>query len=580
MANPPRPNFSVPGAIGYECKHAVYSEALDGSMHDLLTIKEKVHFPDGRTENRLSFWGDYQKKFWVAKPHIRKTHKDKKEWEDIKNCDAFSSTQINLPRRIVQALGYGDPSKGYRSLADSPYLYGADISTPCLLKANYMTQWPEARSKNDIAVLDLETNVNTEEEYPITAQLTFRDKAILAVDKNWYGPSADAVAELRGAMKQKLYDDPIIGPRISKRLKLEDIEIVMGDGPVEIIKAVFKRAHEWMPDIIEIWNQNFDIPKILKTLEDFGVDPKDVLCDPRVPRNFRRCEYEQGASRKKAASGREISINPAEQWHTLRVTASFYVICGMCGYKRVRLAGGNDFSYGLDDVMKREVGEGLGKVRHESDLLNGVVEGSLKWHDVMQTFHRAVYAGAYALWDCISTEILDETINDCSTMISTLCGWSEYSNYNRQPTMLVNDLHFFVLKKGRVIGTGGKSVKTELDEETLDLTGWIVSLASYMIVDNGLALFKDLPELRSMIRAHVADLDVKSAYPYGGIIMNISRETTLGELCAIEGVTEAVQRRSGINLMSATTNGVEICTDIYKLPQMDDLLQSFLEDHQ
>lgn len=576
MRNPPKPDFNVPGAIGYECKHAIYSPARDGSPHDLLTIKEKIHFPDGRTENRLSFWGNYKRRIWVTKKAYQ-THTDKKEWEDMKKCDVFTTTQIEMPNRVVQALGYGDPSHGMRRLSSSQYLYGADVSTPCLLKANYMTQWPNARSKNDVAVLDLETNVNTEDEFPITAQLTFRDKAILAVDKSWYGEHADAANEIRRAIEFKLFQDETIGPRIRERLKLEDIEIVMCDGPVECIKAVFDRAHEWQPDILAIWNQNFDIPKIMRCLAHFGVDPIDVLCDPRVPRKFRRCEYEQGASRKKAASGREIGINPAEQWHTLYLTAGFYVLCAMCTYKRVRLAGGNDFSYGLDDVLKRECKPPLGKLRHESDMLSGVVEGGFKWHDIMQTYFRDVYC-AYALWDCVSTEILDETTNDLGTMVSTLCGWSEYSNYNRQPTMLVNDLHFFVINKGKVIGTGGKTVKTDMDEETLDLTGWIVSLASYLIVDNGLPVFKGLDHIRSMIRAHVADLDVKSAYPYGVIIMNISRETTLGELCGIEGVTEVVQRRTGINLMSATTNGVELCTDIYKLPQMHDLLASFKAD--
>lgn len=497
----PKPNYNVEGAIGYECKHAIYSTARDGSPNDLLTIKEKVHMADGTIVPRLSFYGNYQRKFWVTKKAYQ-NHTDKKEWEDIKKCDVFSTTQVELNKRIVQALGYGNPKHGLKKLADSQYLYGADVSTPCLMKANYMRQWPEARSKNDVAVLDIETNVSTEEQYPITVQLTFRDRAILAVDKHWYGPSVDAVAEIRAAMDQYLFQDDTIGPRIRPRMRVADIEIVMCDGPVECIRRVFERAHQWMPDVIEIWNQNFDIPRMLKTVKDFGVDPTEIFCDPRVPRRYRRCEYEEGATRKKAASGREIGINPAEQWHTLRCTASFYVLCGMCTYKRVRLAGGNDFSYGLDDVLSRHCD--LGKLRFEREELNGVVEGRLNWHEIMQSQFRKEYC-AYAIWDCVSTEILDETTQDIAMMISVLCGWSEYSNYNRQPTMLVNDLHFFALKNNRVIATGSKTVTTELDEETLDLTGWIVMLPAYMLAENGLPLFKDMDDLRSMVRAHIAD---------------------------------------------------------------------------
>lgn len=568
MANPPRPQFDVPGAVGYECKHVVYSTAADGSPHDLLTIKEVVHFEDGTTKPRLSFYGDYKRNFWVTKP-IYRNHTDKKEWEYVKKCDVYSTTQVELTKRIVQALGFGDPTRGLKQLAASQYLYGADISTPCLMKANYMNQWPLARSKNSVAVFDCETNMNDDKEYPIITTLSMKEKAIIAVDSNWYGPSADAKSEIYQSIHKYLEE------HITKRNI--NVEVVMCDGPVEIIRVAFERAHEWMPDIVEIWNQNFDIPKMLNTLRDFGVDPRDIFCDPSVPRKFRRCEYEEGATRKKAASGREIGINPAEQWHTLRCTASFYVLCGMCAYKRVRLAGGNDFSYGLDDVLARHCD--LGKLRFKEAESSTILEGGKAWHELMQSTFRKEYC-AYALFDSIGTEILDEKINDLSTMVSTLCGWSEYSNYNRQPTMLVNDLHFFALARGQVIGTGGKTVSTELDDETLDLTGWIVSLASYLIVNNGLPAFKGIDDLFSMIRAHVADLDVKSAYPFGGIIMNISRETTEGELCGIEGISEATQRRSGINLMSATTNAVEICTDIYGLPQMHTLYTEFVTEHQ
>lgn len=567
---PPRPKLDVPGVIGYECKHAIYSTAIDGSPHDLLTIKEILHYEDGRQEPRLSFYGDFEKTFMVTKPDYR-NHTDKKEWELQKRCDKFKSTQVELPRRIAQALGRPIGTK-IRQLASSQYLYGSDISTPTLLKAGYMQKWPNARSKNRVAVLDLETDVNTEEEYPITGQLTFKDKAILAVDKNWYGPSADPVKEIQASLHKH---EPLASFIKSRNI---NVEVVMCDGPVEIIKQIFDRAHKWMPDIIAIWNQNFDIPKILNTLKDFGYDPKDILCDPRVPRNYRRCEYEQGIERKKAASGRETTVDPAMQWHTLHLTASFYVLCAMCTYRRVRIAGGNAFSYGLDAVLDKEVD--LGKLRVSGLAhLDGVLESSLKWHDVMQTYYRDIYC-SYALWDCVGTEILDETTNDLSTMISTLCGWSEYSEYHRQPVMLCNDLHFFVQQKGLVIGTASSSVATELDDETMDLTGWIVALPSYMIDDRGIPLFKNAPELKSTAYGHVWDLDVSSSYPNGIVAMSISKETTEIELCAVEGVSEEVMRRAGINMMSATVNAVEIATDMYGLPQMDEMLASFLEDEE
>lgn len=70
-------------------------------------------------------------------------------------------------------------------------------------------------------------------------------------------------------------------------------------------------------------------------------------------------------------------------------------------------------------------------------------------------------------------------------------------------------------------------------------------------------------------------LDVKSAYPYGEIIANISRETTILELCRIENVSEKDRRIIGLNLTGGDTNAVEYMTRAHGAPELHQLLEAF-----
>ena len=118
-------------------------------------------------------------------------------------------------------------------------------------------------------------------------------------------------------------------------------------------------------------------------------------------------------------------------------------------------------------------------------------------------------------------------------------------------------------------------MKDDNDEHVVGMNGWIVTLPSYMVIENGIRILEDFPDLPTQVRAHVADLDVAAAYPNGEIILNISKETTYRELCRIKGVSEEVQRKTGINLTGGKTNAVEFCMDIHQLPSFRELLEIY-----
>lgn len=94
-------------------------------------------------------------------------------------------------------------------------------------------------------------------------------------------------------------------------------------------------------------------------------------------------------------------------------------------------------------------------------------------------------------------------------------------------------------------------------------------------MDNGLSVLEELPNVRSHIRTHVADLDIVSTYPNVQLILNISKETTYRELSRISGVQHGTQRMAGINLTGGFVNAVEIVCDLYKAPSFNQLLEDF-----
>ena len=181
--------------------------------------------------------------------------------------------------------------------------------------------------------------------------------------------------------------------------------------------------------------------------------------------------------------------------------AGFYFIDAMCAYKKIRAAKGNEASYSLDYILNKHLGIRKLKFK-EADHLSG-----LKWHQFMQKNYRIEY-GIYNLFDCISVELLDEKTKDLRNTVSVLCGFSEFHKYPSQPRRTVDDLHFLCLQNNLVIATTSDQMEDKLDEYVLGLRDWIVTLASHQVVDNGLNVIREFPNIKTFIRAHVADLVV------------------------------------------------------------------------
>lgn len=552
------------GVIGYECKHAFYSTSTR-RRSDLLTVKLVVHYADGRREPVVHTIPDFKRSFWITKEGHR-NHTDKKEWELASRLDRYETTQIMLNERIAKVLGKSNLKESTRRLARSPFLYGCDITTPVLIKHKYMHAFPDAITEHQVAVVDIETDVVHGTGEIVTISITFKDKVIQATVKSFVKDEPDPVNRL------KLLFTKYLGEyEKSRNIKYET---VLCDTPAEAIQIVFAKAHEWKPDIMSGWNIDYDLTKMIEALEKAGIDPAEVFNAPEVPPEYRYFKYIPGAAQKVTADGDVTPLHPADRWHVVESPASFAFIDYMCLYKKLRTAKGNEADYKLNTILEKVLG--VRKLRFEEAAH---VEGQdLKWHHFMQSRYPLEYC-IYNTFDCIGVECANDSTKDMSSALAVQIGHSEYSKFPSQPRRTCDDLHFFVQEHQRIMGTTSDMMVDDLDQYVLSMRDWIVTLPSHQTDDNGLCCLEGLPNHRTHIRKDTYDDDVEGAYPIGGILANVSKETTMMELSRIKGIPEKVQRAAGVNLSAGTVNAIEIAQDIFKFPPLEVLLHEFKLEH-
>lgn len=484
--------------LGIEPKHITYLKAQDGTRHDALVVKEVGHFKDKTTgeltyKARLKVVEDYKRPFWVTHQGKR-THRDKRPYEYLENLQKYTTTQIEMPALAAKVLNdfSAGPNPPLRRLARSPYLYGADVTTPVLLKQEYRTRYPDLFSFNKVAGGDIETNVHTEEQEIIMMSVTHRENVALFYLRSWLGDEPDPINRTH-----KLAHE-LIGEYMEKRNI--QLEVAICDTPGQIVVEAMRRLHKWRPDFFTFWNMAFDISRMEKALEAENIDPKDVFSDPSVPEKYRYFKYKEGLTQKVTASGKVLPIAVEDRWNWTTHPAMFQIIDSMPIYRVLRVADGKEPSYKFDDILFKELG--ITKFRYKpTEYMIG-----LRFHEVMQTEHKIPY-GIYNIFDSMALELLDEHTGDLASNISLHSKNSDYRNFNSNPKRLIDDMHFFHLDQDRpaAIGTSSDDPTHELDRYVINHNGWIVTLPSFMTSPTGIQCIEEYPDYSSMLFVHVAD---------------------------------------------------------------------------
>lgn len=564
--------------VAYECKNVFYAKNQHNKNEDMVFIKERLHLKDGTTVPNTRMLPNPKRTFYVTKTGKR-NHKQKKLFEKRENVNAFTTTQARMSRDVSKALGQPGFNPGMKQLGDSPYLYGTDVSIEALTKYKYMKKFPDAITPNTVAVLDIETDVRQNNQVILSCALTFKNRAILAVYAPWVEEIPDVEEKVQAACKKYLSDIPNDGDDKNNEYcgdvwgrRNIDLEVVLCKTSGECAKVCIERAHTWMPDFIAIWNIDFDLPKIMTRCELDGINLADMFSDPKVPPEYRHATYIQGKKNKITASGKKMNLSPAEQWHRFTAPASFFMIDAMCVYRIVRAAKGLDPSYALDAILNKELGVRKLKFTQADHCTPGY-----EWHAFMQKNYKIEYL-VYNLFDCISVEMLDEKEKDLSTTININSKQNEFTLFPRQPKRTSYSLHFYALDKGHVIASTPPTIPVDDDREVTSTEGWIITLPTSLVEDNGLKCLEDYPDLSTYFRAMTFDLDVSSSYPNTEIFLNVGKEQTLRELCAIQGLTEGTRRRISLNLTMPRQNAYEVCQDALGAPSLLTLLEQYEKD--
>lgn len=560
--------------IGREYKFAWHlgKPNNDNSGDDVHMVKERIHYSDRTTEPKLTFIKNFKRDYYITKVAAR-NHEEKKEWECIDNLMRFSTTQSDLVKNAANSLGKMGYSGTLRQLSNNQFLYGTDIKSESLIKEKYLKKYPNITSKNDIAVFDIETSMKTNnvimasicthiKDYTVIDQETFTE---FNKRKNLSNKKEDIINRLKEIYQKYMgdYEEDYIA-------RARDWEIEIVNTELDVSVNCFKKAHEWKPDFVSIWNIDFDIPKILSVLDKYKVDPKIIFSDPSVPSQYRRFEYRKGKTQKVTASGVYSAIHSASQWHTVYTSSSFYLIDSMCVYKRLRLGDQEEASYSLDSIANKEIGVKKLKFK-EADKYKGAA-----WHVFMQEHYLYEYT-LYNLFDCKIVIMIDDKTNDLNFKLTKTANVTHLEDFDSLPRSLVNDLHFYCLEKNHVIGTTSTNLVRDTDKLVFSADDWIVALQAGLFVNSGLKIYVGDTSIDTNIYTDTGDLDVAGAYPHNGLVLNQSKETTCYAVIGVEGILEKDVRNSALNLSGGSNNAIEFSTTMFKAPELYNVYVDYME---
>ena len=537
-------------------------------------VKEQVTYADGSQKPRTFLVKDFERPVWVTKQSER-NHKDKKEFEYADKLISQKTTESNLNRTAAGLLGQAHLSSNLSALKSSPFIYGFDVTSTSLVKLQSLKRNNNVQTPYTIATFDIETTVDTKDILMATVTLKQGNKILVR--------TALLQSYLKGIRDYKAKFDLAMDTYLPQYKDKLDVELSIHSNVVDLLTCIFKTCNDLAPDLLAIWNMDFDIPTVIDNIKNKGVNPADVICDQDVPRPLRVCRYRQGVTKKVTASGKVMPVNPSLQWHSLTSTSKFFVIDAMCTYRQLRAGRPEEPSYSLDNILKKELNTQKLKFTQADEY-----KGAL-WHVFMQENYPIEYI-VYNIYDCLSMLELEAKTNDLARSLPDFAGITDFARFNSQSRKLSDALFLFGMGKGRVIGTAApfkeedevddSMLETEEEDDdyndpskynTLALKGWIQLLPQSLLVMDGLQVFEDAPFLKTNIRGLVSDVDSVSSYPSATNAGNVSLETTVNEIISMVGVDEEVFRQQNLGICLGDANLLEYFTVMFGLPGLEDI---------
>lgn len=554
--------------VSKECRSVTHLPGIPNVREDTHIVKEILHYDDGTSAPNLNIINNFKRPYWLVK-EMHQNFKQKRESIEKTKCNMYTSTETDLAANIGMRLGFRYIGvKDIRKIRDSPYVFGIDITSSTYINSIYKEKYPDKITNYTVGVYDIEADVDTQEIS--IASISTDDVICTYINKSLLNNSIDGtscIKELNAKYQDRLknmYNTYIPKTDISTNMRREYVFV---ENELEVVLQSIAKAHELGPDIISVWSINYDMPILLNVLKKHSIDPKNVFSDPKLPPNLRYFKYKEGQVSKTTASGKVTPVNSEAQWHVTTCPASFVWLDAMSAYNFIRVGGKQvPGGYGLDNILKTELGDKLGKLKFKDDPAMQNLKGRA-WHEYMVE-HKPLEYIIYNQWDNMSMSHLDISTNDLRQVLPMLSGVSLFDVFNSGPKRIVDALHFFYLDNGMVLGTKDNR---ERPGGHLGLGKWIVILPADRRKENGLKLFgEDGPV--SNIKTYVYDSDQVSGYPSDGQAANVSRDTTKKEILGIEGYDKDDIKGKNVNLLFGKINALGYGKDMFKLPTLFEVI--------
>jgi len=552
-----------------EYRNGIWVKESDKNK-DAHIVSELITYEDGTTDKNLRIHYDYKRPFYLTKEFYR-DHKQKKEYEDIKKVDKYTSTQSQLGNEVARKLG----RQGYmrnllRDSQDSPYLYMATISSTVIMRKEYRRRYEPLYTPNHYMALDIENSVLTG-EISVTS-MSDDDNLYVYINHNEIASNFPKehiekripelyISLMDGIDKEKSTHNTI-HTTDGKSFKLH-IHIVRNEKEL-IIKSI-EQAHSTRPDILAAWSKH-DWTHYEKRCIVNGLDPADVFSDPEVPPELRRFKINIGNSQRVTSSGKTLNLSPHEVWSTYDSTSYFKLMDAMVMYNYTRageknVAGG----YNLNNILKVH----LKRTKLELEAEETKYMAGADKHYWLSKNKPLEYI-VYNMWDARGMVELDNKTQDLKLSCMLLVGDSDYNNYNSGPKKLQDSYAFFVQKYGKVLGV---HYANRPNFEILSSEDWIVTLNAYKKDLERLAQkpYTDAPMLQTNVVTKVYDRDLTSSYPSQTLVNNISLETLRKELLGVEGYDKLYVQRNNIQLLEGYSGAPFWCNKFLNTPSMSEI---------
>lgn len=525
---------------------------------DMIFVKERVKLKDGTEVKRTRRMVNVEKPFWILKKQYR-NYEDKREDESRDRLDMYWSTAGNLPNNAAKALGLYMPDADMRRINMSPYVYGTDVTPESYVMNMYREACPDYAPAYEVVSLDFEANMDSPDKELTIATVADETRGAIAITEDFAA----------GITEQEFHDGimKLVGEELESYGVRIKVKIVKDD--FELVRTTLGILHKWQPDYVSVWNLKYDAGKMKEACERRGVDPKWLFSDPSVPDKFKYFSFKEKELIKTTSTGKKTSKNIEELWHHVEAPASFTFTDSMATYWRLRQYKSKLPSYGLDFILKEESLEGKLTLEEASHLTG------IEWHRQMSRHHKVAYV-AYGLMDSVRLKRLDMKTKDLSHSIPSNIGVSPFREFSSGPRSLATDMHFYLLKKGRVIASTPPTFQTALDSLCPNMNGWIITLSSKNIIRKGYQLlYPEYGEVHSRLFTHVMDVDVTSGYPLAEVAGNVGKATRVREVYKIQGLSEPEQRRISVNMTGMSTNALNITQIVYGVPAESQILEDY-----